>query len=172
VKKITKENWLKPDFASTIWVCKKKGDTDWHGITNEDRIEEISECSLSEKAPLEMRKLFEVAKALLVYGFLFYPFYNLAFEQLSRLIEEVVSSICKRERFSRNKLKELSFSEKINWLIQSGLIDEKHKGRWMFFWSIRNKACHLKKQRIVPPSMAIDIFHKITDDLNALIDSQ
>lgn len=169
MKKITKENWLKPDFASTAWVCKKKDDADWYEVTNDDRIKEISECSLTDKAPEEMRKLFEVAKALLVYGFLFYPFYNLAFEQLSRLIEEIVSSVCQSKLLGRNKLEKFSFAKKIEWLIQNGLIDEKHKDRWMFFWDIRNKACHLKKQRIVPPSIAIDIFHKITEDLNTLL---
>lgn len=77
-KEITTENWLKLD---PIMV------TAFSGLTGAERVYELMAVKLHEDVPFEVRRLFAVAQGIACYGYLFYPIYALASEQMTRVAE-------------------------------------------------------------------------------------
>ena len=92
-KKINIKNWNEPDKLSTAYFTKiKKGKViHW---TGEDWVRAIMKPKLSKKVPLEIRKLYEVTRGAMVYGYYFYPLYTLAGQQLFRIVDSACLLKC------------------------------------------------------------------------------
>src|SRR4051794_31750552 len=88
-KTITQENWRDPDPTNDVFVSILPSGI--RPTTIEDRVSDILKPTLSEAVPLEVRRLYEVARGAMVYGTLFYPLYTLAAEQLGRVAEAALS---------------------------------------------------------------------------------
>src|SRR4051794_1449941 len=94
IKTITGENWLKPDPTSTIFAQISASDESVSSISGDDWVKLFLGPSLAVSVPNEVRKLFEVARGALVYGYFFYPLYTLGGEQLLRVVECAASVKC------------------------------------------------------------------------------
>lgn len=82
IKKLTVGNWLKPDG---VW-------SHFEGISSgEVWVRSILQPALVETVPLEVRKLFEVARSAMAYAYFFYPLSSLAEEQLYRVVESAAT---------------------------------------------------------------------------------
>src|SRR2546423_7399041 len=91
IKALTIENWLQPDPTSTIFVQLSHSDGSVSPMSGEDWAAQFLTPSLAATVPEELRKLFEVARGAMAYGYFFYPLYALAGEQLYRVAEAAVS---------------------------------------------------------------------------------
>jgi hypothetical protein len=155
-KEIGVHNWLQPDpvvlhFAGTERV------TDYVGTVLAPR--------LSEDVPEDIRNLFEVARAAMLYGYLFYPLYTLAMEQLFRVGEAAVAVKCKQLGAPKDKKK---FTDRIDWLAERGVFDRSRFSAWHTLRRMRNSASHPDRQSIVTPGPAIGMLGAVAADINAL----
>jgi hypothetical protein len=89
-KRLTVDNWQRPDPGLSIFVRLSLQDGSTRPISGDDWAREILAIELSERVPLEIRRLFAVARGALVYGYFFYPLYTLGAEQLFRVAEAAV----------------------------------------------------------------------------------
>ena len=164
-KKLSLENWLQPDEASTIFASISS-DGQVKPITEDEWLRRILEPSLAEVVPLEIRRLFEVARSAMAYGYFFYPLYTLAAEQLFRVVETAISYKCQSMGAPTKNTN--TFQEKINWLISQGVIPKSEEVRWQAIRGLRNMASHPQTQIIRPPSNAISVLRDVVEKVNLL----
>ncbi len=155
IKVVTYENWVSPDPLMNSLMMSGK---DW--------LESILEPQLKEIVPLEICKLFEVARDSMLYGYFFYPLFTLALEQLLRVAETAVSEKCKQltvEKISRNR-----FIDKLNYLRKAGVLSDEEYSRWNALRNLRNIASHPDQQAIFPPGVTLKFVFDISELINAL----
>jgi len=164
-KKLTVDNWLLPDEVSSMFVSVSSVDGQIRPVKGEDWLRAILQPQLNETVPLEVRKLFEVARGALVYGYFFYPLYTLAGEQLFRVAEAAVTYKCKAV-VAPNSIR--NFQQKVDCLVNQGIIPEEDKVHWDGIRGFRNITSHPKRQSFLLPGMVIGILERITTDINNL----
>jgi hypothetical protein len=165
-KKITPSNWLDPDKVLRGFV--KMSSTRAQPLTADDYLRHILSPELIESVPKDVRALFEVARGAMIYGYFFYPLFTLAAEQLFRVSEAAVSHKCKALGAPKSKRK---FIEKIEWLINNGIIPSSELIRWDAIRNLRNAASHPERQSILAPGNAIGLLEGISRQINSLFDS-
>ena len=126
---------------------------------------DLAQKELAPAVPLNIRKLFEIARGTLVYSLMFYPLLTLGTEQVFRVFETALLMKC-RDLGAPAKAK--TFAEKIEWLTKSGVIRVHDKDRWTAIRHFRNEASHPKDQNIFPPSEALHIVDAAIELINAL----
>lgn len=164
-KKLTTDNWLEPDKISTSFVRISPINGQFHSITNNEWVQEISKPNLIETVPVEIQRLFEVARGALAYGYFFYPLYTLAGEQLFRVAEGAIIFKCKTMG-APNSIN--TFQKKVEWLIRNGIIPKHEKGEWDAIRKLRNIASHPENQTILPPGPIISMLQRIAEKISFL----
>jgi len=163
-KEIDTSNWLEPDpiMRGFVRIDPEHGPSDMEG---KDWVEAIMTSSLHETVPKDVQALFEVARGAMVYGFLFYPLYTLAAEQLFRVSEAAISHKC-HSMHAKKSLK--SFASRIEWLVEQGTIPSPQLPRWQATRELRNMAFHPERQSIVAPGNAIGFVERTVVLINGL----
>jgi hypothetical protein len=127
---------------------------------------DLVQSELDPTVPLNIRRLFEIARGTLVYSLMFYPLLTLGTEQTFRVFEAALSTKC-ADLGAPAKVK--TFAEKIEWLVKAGAIVDAHeKDRWTAIRHLRNEASHPKDQSIFPPSEALHIVDAAIELINPL----
>ena len=158
-KRLTVENWLTPDPVWQHFVHPPFVDpaTAW--------VQDIMKHDLAPTVPPAVRRLFEVARGSLAYGFLFYPLLTVGTEQLSRVLEGAITNKC---IVLNAKTEMKSFSHRINWLHNAGYISGDQKTRWHNARELRNHSSHPKEQSIFDPNVALDMLRMSVDLISEL----
>lgn len=163
-KKLTTQNWLEPDEASLILLS-----TTTSGEIHPDPatrwINFVLAPVMEEAVPGPVISLFEVARATISYGFLFYPLFTLGLEQLSRVGEAAIIHKCKIENSPISKRK---FDRGINWLAKNSFLSMDEKRIWHSMRGARNYASHKDHQSIIPPGMVLGILRQYVGRINTL----
>jgi hypothetical protein len=129
--------------------------------------------------PDEVRGLFETARAVLIYAYLYYPLYMLGLERLGQVAE---AALAHRARSvgcpmqvpvgkGRPQLRETSFGERIRWMSKNGYLTPTEATAWEAHRQWRNHGAHPDQQEIIPPSIAVPMLKRFTRDINALFAS-
>ena len=164
IKKLSLENCLEPDKAAMLWLQLTRGASSTSVMTR-DYINRILRPQLSKNVPEEVKRLFEVARGALIYGWFYYPLVALAAQHSYRVLEAAVSEKClEMGGPSRQK----RFKTKIDWLITKGVIPKENEPAWRARRELRNMSSHLDRQQIYDPGMAISELERCTADINAL----
>jgi hypothetical protein len=179
-KKLTAENWLKPDpvflktaaisvrDAFTLALTQNGKDIDLPEVVvpAEGWLESIHKAQLHTGVPKDIRSLFEAARAMFVYGYCFYPLCTLATEQMFRVVEAAISARCLGVAGAPKK--KAPFEQKIEWLIQKGQLT-KQKGTGLHaIRTLRNETSHPKHQMLVPPQVAGFMLMDLSTTINEL----
>lgn len=164
-KKLTLDNWLQPDEASTSFVSISHIDGKVYPTTADERLRYILRPALEQSVPKEIRALFEVARGVLAYGYFFYPLYGLGVEQLYRVVETAVNFKCKSMRAPASIC---TFEKKLEYLMSENIIPKLEKSTWHALRKIRNYASHPESQMILPPGLVIDTLERIVGKINFL----
>lgn len=119
--------------------------------TEKDFIAAINDVRLHYSIPLHVRNMFEIARALFVYGYLYYPFCTLAIEQSLKSLEAVVSHKYDLTGGPQVNDKGLHppFAEKINYLYGKRAISRIQKEILHDCRQLRNMAFHPKYQQVL-----------------------
>lgn len=164
IKEINLDNWMEPDKVLRGFV-RITPDGKSKTLAGDDYLKLILKPCLIKSVPNEVQTLFEVARGAMVYGYFFYPLYNLALEQLFRVAEAAVTFKCKELNAPKSRDK---FSKKIKWLVSEKIIREEEFNRWDAIRHLRNFASHPKDQTILPPGSATGMMEDIAGQINAL----
>lgn len=164
LKKLSPANWLTPD-ATLRGFVRLSPEGKSHSISGEEWLNEILRPSINESVPIEMRKLFEVARGTLAYGYFFYPIYTIGIEQLYRVVESAVGYKCMEMDAPKNID---SFKKEIGWLIENNIIPKNEILHWESIRELRNIASHPKSQSINMPVDALRLVVSVAQDLNFL----
>lgn len=168
-KKLTLDNWLESDKASSSFVDVSAVNGKLHPITGDEWMQKILKPNLIEEVPIEVQQLFEVARGALAYGYFFYPLYTLAEEQLFRVAEAALTFKCK----SMGAPHSIStFQQKIEYLTVNKVIFEQEKETWHIIRKLRNVASHPERQTLLTPGMVISVLERITNSINSLFSSK
>lgn len=166
-KEINQNNWLEPDGVLKAFV-KMSPYGKREPITGNDLLNGILKPKLLESVPENVQALFEVARGAMAYGYLFYPLYALAADQLFRVTEAALSYKCKALG-APESIK--YFGPMVNWLKNEGIIPRSEFNRWDAIHNLRNCVCHLKSQSISMPGEAIKLLERIAGKINFLFSS-
>ena len=161
-KTITHKNWNEPDETTVVVTCPIDYDKN-SGCP--PYLEQILQPQLDMTVPLEIRRLFEVARGAMVYSYYFYPMYTLAANQLFRIGETALLLKAKNIGHSKNKS---TFSELLKFLRENDVLDDGTLRNWENLRKLRNIASHPHDQNIFSPSMALDILNFVVEDINTL----
>jgi hypothetical protein len=164
MKAIDASNWLAPD-PTVSGLAEVGQDGQFRVLTGEDWVNVITRPQLASAVPEDIRKLFEVARGCLVYGYYFYPLYTLGQEQLLRIVETAVMQKCELLGV-RSRIR--TFQNGVDYLIKQGVIDRSERNVWNAMVKLRNDGAHPSEQMILPPGLAIAALKNISDDINKL----
>lgn len=160
-KRLSQGNWLAVD---PIW---RAFGMDVERIDPTDPwIADVLSYSLGPKVPIEIRKVFEVARGAIAYGLLYYPLLTVGTEQLFRVYE--IAATIKCEQLGAPIAETKQFIRKIDWLRKQGVISAGDHVRWDSARQLRNHASHPKMQSIVGPNMALDMLEGTSAMINSL----
>lgn len=165
-KTLTSENWLEPESVMSIFVTLSLNDGGTSPISADGWIERIGRPQLDPTVPVEIIKLFEVARGSMAYGYFFYPLYTLAGEQLYRVAETAASAKCKLLGASSRRVK--IFEDKIAFLRQQNVISQPDWIWWDSIRHLRNFASHPEYQTIRMPYDVLSTLVGVAKHINQL----
>jgi hypothetical protein len=179
VKQLTSENWLEPDVMSVPWMhwAPAAGGMARARLDGGDWVQVFMQPQLSAAVPAEVRNLFEVARAIFMYGYFFYPLYALGTEQLTRVAEAAAKHRCRLAggplQVPKNKkpgspMRPTMFKEHLDWLAANGLLDPAGQAAWSGLPGARNAASHLDDATALPPTIGPQALHRVATLINAL----
>jgi hypothetical protein len=168
-KQITATNWKQIDKAPEIWCMMTaiaKTETDWINFFFEPKLE--------TKVPLEIAKLFEVARSAMIYGWYFYPLLTLGVEQCYRLFDTGTRTRCNQLGIAtvitkkNGDKRDTTFKENTDTLIKCGTLSEVDERRWDAVRNLRNWSSHPERQSLYDPGQAQGTLVLTVDFLNDL----
>lgn len=167
-KRLTPDNWQQPDPALSAFVRCSPQDGSFQPITGDEWAQCVLNVELNERVPLEVQRLFAVARGSLIYGYFFYPLYTLGAEQLFRVVAAAVDHKCRGLGMPEKKLEKVSFSKKVAHLVKAEVIPSSARQGWDALWWLRNLASHPDDQMILPPGIVIRELRRIAIEIDGL----
>lgn len=130
-KDLNASNWREPDKVSTVFVA---GGDDWARL--------VLSQTLSERVPVDVRNLWDVARGLVLYGWFFAPLYAVGNDQLHRVIDAATDHAYRQ--FGGPSVDDgyVPFQSRIEWLVAQRYIDPSLAGWWMVVKDLRNYLSH------------------------------
>jgi hypothetical protein len=157
-------NWLDIDPLMRTTVLSTTH-TDHHKAW----FDAVSEFRLDEKVPLEVVRLFEATRGMLLYGLFFYPILALSADQFIRVAETAARAKCLSLGAELKQVK--NFSNAVDWLIKRHGIGKEDHQSWRAIVALRNDVSHLNDQRAYSVGMLFQQFDWLTTVINRLFDT-
>lgn len=167
-KQLTSENWSEPDPVMRHFSFIPRAGPP-RPATAEDWVRDFLRLELSPAVPRNVRDLFEVARGVCLYGWFFYPLYQLGEDQLFRVIDAAVGAKCVQAGGPKAGA---SFAARISWLLKRGVIPEAERVHWDSLRNLRNFASHPEMQMIHPPGSVLMSFQLANQQINALFEQE
>lgn len=157
-KRITPENFMLADLSRAFGL-----------ETHAQWIAWFNEVALQASVPEPVRRLFELARGSMIYGWLYYPLLTVGFDQCGRCVEAGVRHaavpLLGCEPPQQQKIKYRALIER---MVKHGHILESDEPQWMSGLQLRNAAAHLTTPAIGSPGDARAALCITARQLNAL----
>ncbi len=163
IKELAIDNWLQVDTTSAKLIRNNEGAKKKCIEVSNKYADSILRYKLSESVPQQIRRIFEVAKGAMVYGYFFYPLFTLGLEHICKVAEATVIVKCEEVKAPRWVS---SFFKAIEFLAEINVFSNDTKNRWHALRKLRNNISHPKGQSILTPGMAIGILAPLVADIN------
>ncbi len=164
-KALTLENWRQPDPVSAAFAGVSPLDGQFGSLSGDDWAYHVLAIPLAESVPEELRRLFEVARGTMLYGWFFYPAFTLASEQVLRVADAAVARRC-RELESPRSVRTLD--KRLTWLGERGDLSAEDLYRWDAVRHLRNLTSHPEDQNVLPPGMVISQLRLLAEAIGSL----
>lgn len=149
-KVVNNENYFEPDEINKLLVNIDKNFGATYKTTQKDFINTVKDIELHYSIPLGIRNMFELAKGLFCYGYLYYQFCTLGFEQSLKCFEAVITLLYFNNGGTKNsKGMEPVLKLKIDYLFDKKIINEEQMGMSSALRSLRNNSFHARSQQVV-----------------------
>jgi hypothetical protein len=172
-KRLTPENWLEPDSVMRAFGRLPPVGEPYIPM-GEERVSDAMGIELAESVPLEVRRLFAVARGALCYGYFFYPLYALACEQLFRVAETAVTRKYvdlggpENIKTSKGKTKKADFKDKLDYLEREGIITGDDVIWWGAIRELRNLTSHPQDHHPQIPGQAVGQAKRLAEKIDGL----
>lgn len=170
MKKITTENYFKPDATIKDFGAVNFETGEQWAVTEVDILNYVDRIKIDEKVPDDIKELIEVSKALYAYGYLYWTFFTLSQEQSYKAFEAAISSAHKTvygSNYSTRGNKRLQLSDMIQRLINREIIPHEKKAKYDAIRGLRNMSFHPSMQSQWGLS-AYDTVFQIVGEINNL----
>jgi hypothetical protein len=137
-------NYYRPDRVCDILVNVNENGTVTK-TTEADFINAVENIKLHESIPTSIQNIFETARALFAYGYLYYPFCSIALEQAFKAFEAVVSFKFKILGGPESTRK---LGKKIDYLYSIGVVTTRQKEILDALRHMRNGSFHPDYQQL------------------------
>jgi hypothetical protein len=167
IKHLTPDNWLEPDPANSMWV--RLSVVGPIPIRPQEWTERLLEIGLGDAVPLDVRRLFAVARGAMVYGSLFYPLWAFGSERLFIVADAAVAT--KYEAVGgerRANGRRPSYHARLGWLRDQGVLNQASFERWDTLRRFRNSTAHPEMQTLFMPTHALTFLTSVARDIDAL----
>lgn len=151
--RITQQSWLAPDRDNYMPF----------GLTQEQWVDLFLKPQLDSSVPLDVLKVFEVARGAMIYSWFFYPLATLGLEQCTRVAEFAVWERCKSLPDKPRR-----FVDNLKTLTEAGVISQEDEPRWQAVRTLRNDRSHLKKFMLTDPGEVSIHLRNIVELINEL----
>jgi hypothetical protein len=162
-KQLSLENWTEPDPTSTRFVQPEGG---FVAMDGQEWARYFLSEELRDHVPERVRELFEVARGALLYGWFFYPLFQLGQEQLYRVLEAGAHA-CYHDVMEGPKQR-ARFAEMIDWLTAKGVIVARERFFWDAARHLRNIASHPERRAVMPPGQTLATLRGTAHHINLL----
>lgn len=152
IKKLNERSFLLPE--------------EWfYSISHREFLEPINQPQLIDVVPEEIKKLFEVARGAIAYGYFFYPLLSLGSEQLFRVLDTATSIKCSELGAPQGVS---NFARQFEWLKAQNIISSEHDDLWFAYKELRNSTSHPKYQQILSYPQVLKLINSIVRTVNDL----
>jgi hypothetical protein len=151
---ITAENWLLPDRKNYIPLGTPPPDQ-W--------IVRFLQPTLAPTVPLEVRRVFEIARGAMIYSWFFYPLATLGLEQCTRIAEFAVRERCQMLQNASD-----NFAQNLRALVSAGVISPEDEQSWQGLRFLRNDRSHLRNFMLTDPGEASGFMRVTVERINRL----
>ncbi len=165
VKRLTLANWTEPDPANENFARYSHLRNEMIPMAGGDWARLFLEFELEDHVPVEIRDMFEVARGAVLYGWFFYPMFQLGQEQLFR-VTEAAAKRCSKMLGDNDKHR--SFFKCIEFLVQEGAIAADDRRRWEAARELRNSSSHPERASVMPPGAIASMMDTTATDINDL----
>ena len=162
-KTINLENWLSVDPVIACYGTKVNGET--VPVPPSYWLENLLKPQLNLSVPEEVRKLFEIARGAMIYGYFYYPLFTFGSEQILRIGEAAITA---KFVASNGPTTTKTFFDRIKWLEESGVISPEIAASWHVVREARNYSSHPSEAAILTPGMVQIQVVEIVNRVNAL----
>jgi hypothetical protein len=167
IKRLTPQNWLEPDPASSIWA--RPSVVGAIPIRADEWAERLLAIDLSEVVPLDVRRLFAVARGAMLYGSFYYPLWGLGAERLFVVADAAAAAKYDAAGGVRKSSgRAPSYHDRLVWLRDEGVLDQASFERWDTLRKLRNSVAHPESQNVFPPTHALSFLTRVARDIDAL----
>ncbi len=165
IKRLTLANWTEPDPTNGHFVRYSRFLQGMVAMDGGDWARLFLGFDLQDHVPEEIRDMFEVARGAILYGWFFYPMYQLGQEQLFRVSEAAARRSCAA---LGNESERLSFYGAIGFLVKEGVIGADDRQRWEATRKLRNSSSHPERASVMPPGAIANLVEATAADINDL----
>lgn len=165
IKRLTLENWTEPDPTNNNFARYSPFLERMVAMDSGDWARLFLGFELEDHVPVEIRDLFEVARGAILYGWFFYPMFQLGQDQLFRVSETAAR---RRSNMLGEKDDRRSFFKCIEFLVKEGAIASEDRRRWEAARERRNSSSHPERTDLLPPGAIASMVDTTATDINDL----
>jgi hypothetical protein len=167
-KRLTPENWLARDSTLELFV-RLGADGQPVVLSSQEWADAFLAVELSENVPAVVRHLYDVARAIFLYGVFFYPLYAVGEDRLYQVADTALGRKYEAVGGPRRKDNRWpTFGRRIAWLEREAFLSEAAARQWEALRDLRNIGAHFEMQTIVPPGSALTTLRLVVEDIDAL----
>jgi hypothetical protein len=175
VKHLTAENWLQPDETGRAFGAVNPATGERRAASGDFWAKQFLAAELNDAVPAEIRDMWEVARGLALYGWLYYPLYAIAEHQLRRVADAAVLHRYKQAGGRRHKkrdpegdLRWPDFKSRVEWLIANGIVTPEKRRRWDTMRDLRNETTHASIRHLAMPIDVLRLLDLLAPEIDAL----
>lgn len=170
MKILTKDNWQEIDPACEVFANLDTISGEVEPFFPDYWLKIVFSPKLGDTVPEDVWKLFEVARGAMLYGYFFYPLFNLGRDQLHRVSDVALSTKYLKlggpEKTKNGGYYPLHF--KIDWLHDNGHLNDDEFKEWDWVRETRNEGTHRDFAGMYPPRPAVDALEETAERINNL----
>ena len=168
MKQITRDNWLEMDEANKHFVAHMDGRIGEIGPLFPDAwLRMVLRPQLVVCVPTSIRDHLEVARATILYGYLYYPLYQLGRAQCHRVADIAIGVKYELEGGKRDAKGRLpSINRRATYLRERGNLLSQEEWNWVR--EVRNELTHSDQPGAYPPAPTADALDETVERINAL----
>jgi len=164
-KMLNADNFLLPDSTSQLWVTVDK-EGNRRTLAAVDWAQAIFQIRLETTVPTQLHELFEVAQAILAYGYFWYPLYAFGAGEAFRVADAAVK--LKAQQMGVPRKASQTFRDRLSWLASVGAVSHEDVLEWEVLRELRNDSTHRTERTAFPGTWSLDLLERVARAVNRL----